>query len=332
MCVHTHSHLLFAYFLRQAYPRYLVTYDSNPGGTSAGDRSSSAQSALKGIGCDATLVKDGKPTAPPQLTDWDFDTPVTESGDGGVIEVAAFLSGDQSSHQNWEWEDGSSGSGQWNKYDAASCAKLEAALHGASGSASSKVITLVFAQYGTYDVDVIAMTQKKQDTGYARSVRRTGDPPSVFGGAVATAGVRPQVGDSVMLAPHVTVASIARYNARAARHLGPGDRGKLVTDDGSSLPFKVESEDGRTCWFTADMIVPYVAAVAKRVRIGRSVCSHCASSCTQQLPATLSFFFRRHLRRKLAARPLAMMCSSPQAMLRSATRQMDRSPLGMSES
>ena len=51
----------------QAYPRYLVTYDSNPGSTNPGDRSSSAQLVLQQLGCDARLVSEGKAPPPPSI-------------------------------------------------------------------------------------------------------------------------------------------------------------------------------------------------------------------------------------------------------------------------
>ena len=62
--------MFVTYHNDQAYPRYLVTYDSNPGSTNPGDRSSSAQLVLKQLGCDARLVSEGKAPPPPSIAAW----------------------------------------------------------------------------------------------------------------------------------------------------------------------------------------------------------------------------------------------------------------------
>jgi hypothetical protein len=65
----------------------------------------------------------------------------------------------------------------------------------------------------------------------------------------ATTGSRPNVGDLVCLAKGLT----------QVKNLSAGDVGKLLRDDQSSLPFKVENvADGTTRWFKADQIVRHI--------------------------------------------------------------------------
>ena len=83
--------MFVTYHNDQAYPRYLVTYDSNPGSTNPGDRSSSAQLVLKQLGCDARLVSEGKAPPPPSIAAWNVGLQSAFRPSGPPSQVCLFL-------------------------------------------------------------------------------------------------------------------------------------------------------------------------------------------------------------------------------------------------
>ena len=75
---------------------------------------------------------------------------------------------------NWQWEDGSKGSGKWADYEGEQDTKLKAAV--ASGQS-----TLTLTMGGNdYDVDLQAMAQTKRASGYVRNIRGPSLSPATW--------------------------------------------------------------------------------------------------------------------------------------------------------
>jgi hypothetical protein len=191
----------------QAYPRYVVTYETTPGRTSPGDRSSTAQSALRALGCDSAMVDAGVPPPPPVFAPWDFNNAIPRAAglddddDGGDVGDASL--------QNWEWQDSSS----WKKYGADDCAKLEAAL---STGAS---VLLTFddgSTVHTYSVSTAAMKQVKRGTGYERSVRRVG-PRSTLSGSQSSVSASASASTSAAVGGPLAVGDKVRVKASVSK-------------------------------------------------------------------------------------------------------------------
>ena len=156
--------MFVTYHNDQAYPRYLVTYHNDLAcprylgrqvSTNPGDRSSSAQSALKQLGCEASLVDQGLAPPPPSFPEW------AEPGMSSSGALGAPL------RWLWEWEDGAAGSGQWKKYSVAESAKIEGVHMGQLGQKCT-----ITNSHGTYEIDPVALKQTKMGSSFERKVRR----------------------------------------------------------------------------------------------------------------------------------------------------------------
>ena len=65
-----HYRMWVVYSPEQAYPRYVLTYRSDPNATSAHETSAVAKVALSELGCDIALVQAALPPPPPLLEPW----------------------------------------------------------------------------------------------------------------------------------------------------------------------------------------------------------------------------------------------------------------------
>tara|TARA_B110000208_G_scaffold45824_1_gene60773 strand:+ start:214 stop:1413 length:1200 start_codon:yes stop_codon:yes gene_type:complete len=78
-----HHRMWVVYSPDQAYPRYVLTYTSDPNATSDSDTSPVAKVALSELGCDGTLVRAALPPPPPPLDPWNFANALPLSDDSG---------------------------------------------------------------------------------------------------------------------------------------------------------------------------------------------------------------------------------------------------------
>jgi len=72
----------------------------------------------------------------------------------------------------WEWEDGNYGSGNWKPYDAASGLAL-----GRARAGGQQTLTLKLGG-NDYDIELSALTQTKQSTGFVRQIRIRAERPT----------------------------------------------------------------------------------------------------------------------------------------------------------